>query len=185
MKRILTLFMIAVFVCASTIYAQTPATPTQNPTPAKKDEDCGCDIKLPEGRVAIVNGIKVTVQEIDEPIKDKIKELQEQIIESRKNEVDLLINARLLDIEAKKRGVSAEKILQTDVESKLIEPTDAEAQRFYQQNADKLQGSFNDLKPNILAYLRAERMRIQAKKLADQLRATAQVKIVGQATPPA
>src|SRR5689334_18460527 len=123
MKRILSMFMIAAFVCANTLYAQTPATQTQNQTPAKKDEDCGCEVKFPEGRAAIVNGVKVTIQEIDEPIKDKIQELQEGIVESRKNEVDLLINARLLDIEAKKRGVSAEKILQLEVESKIIAPT--------------------------------------------------------------
>lgn len=184
MKRVITSFMIAAFVCASPIYAQTPAAPTQNQAPAKKDEDCGCEVKFPEGRAAIVNGLKVTVDEIDEPIKDKIKEMQEQIIESRKNEVDLLINARLLDVEAKKRGVSAEKILQTDVESKLIEPTDADAQRFYDQNRAQLQGQFSEMKPQILAYLRAERMRIQAKRLADQLRTTAQVKILAPATPP-
>src|SRR5581483_6748248 len=137
MKRVLTCLMITAFVCAGTVYAQIPAPQTQNPAapPAKKDEDCGCEVKLPEGRAAIVNGIKVTVEEIDAPIKDKIKDLQDQIIESRKNEVDLLINARLLDIEAKKRGITAEKILQTEVEGKLVEPTDAEAQRFYQQNA--------------------------------------------------
>jgi len=184
MKRVLTSFMIAALVCASTIYAQTPATQPQNQTPAKKDEDCGCEVKLPEGRAAIVNGVKVTIEEIDEPIKDKIKEMREQIIESRKQEVDLLINARLLDIEAKKRGVSAEKILQTDVESKLIAPTDADAQRFYDQNRAQLQGEFSEMKPQILAYLRAERMRVQAKRLAEQLRTTAQVKILAQATPP-
>jgi protein-disulfide isomerase len=185
MKRVLSVLMIAAFVCAGTAAAQIPPPQTQKPAPAKQpDEDCGCEVKLPEGRVAIVNGVKVTVQEIDEPIKAKIKELQDQIVDSRKNEVDLLINARLLDIEAKKRGVSAEKILQTDVESKLIEPTEAEALNFYKLNQDKLQDDFNNLKPNILAYLRAERMRIQSKRLADQMRATAQVKILGQATPP-
>ncbi|HJQ24124.1 MAG TPA: thioredoxin domain-containing protein [Blastocatellia bacterium] len=186
MKRVLTLFMIVAFVCACTVYAQIPAPQTQpQPSaPQKKDEDCGCEVKIPEGRAAIVNGVKVSVDEIDEPIKNKIKELQDQIVETRKNEVDLLINARLLDIEAKKRGITAEKILQTDVESKVIEPTEAEAQRFYQQNQTQLQGDYNDLKPSILAYLRAERMRIQAKRLADQLRATAQVKILGAATPP-
>src|SRR5205085_5495473 len=105
-------------------------------------------------------------------------------IESRKNEIDLLINARLLDIEAKKRGISAEKILQLEVENKLVEPTDADAQRFYDQNRAQLQGDFNSLKPQIIGYLRAERMRQMAKRLADQMRATAQVKILGQATPP-
>jgi protein-disulfide isomerase len=183
MKRVLTLFMIAACVCAN-IYAQIPAPQTQNQTPAKKDEDCGCEVKLPEGRAAIVNGVKVTIQEIDEPIKNKVQELQEQIIESRKQEVDTLINARLLDIEAKKRGVSAEKILQTDVQSKVVEPTDADAQRFYDQNRAQLQGEFSEIKPQILAYLRAERMRVHAKRLADQLRATAQIKILATATPP-
>lgn len=180
MKRILTLFIFAAFVCAANIYAQPPTVQT----PAKKDEDCGCEVKFPEGRAAIVNGVKVTIDEIDEPIKNKIKELQEQIIESRKNEVDLLINARLLDIEAKKRGISAEKILQLEVESKIIAPTDADAQRFYDQNKSQLQGEFPELKAQILAYLHGERMRVFAKRLADQLRTTAQVKILAPATPP-
>src|ERR1043165_9980537 len=156
MKRVLTMFMIVAFVCACTVYAQIPAPQTQSQppqaAPQKNDEDCGCEVKYPEGRAAIVNGVKVSVDEIDEPIKNKIKELQDQIVETRKNEVDLLINARLLDIEAKKRGISAEKILQAEVESKIIAPTDAEAQRFYDQNRDQLQGEFNELKPQILAY---------------------------------
>ena len=76
MKRVLTLFMITACVCAN-IYAQIPAPQTQNQTPAKKDEDCGCEVKLPEGRAAIVNGVKVTIQEIDEPIKNKVQELQD------------------------------------------------------------------------------------------------------------
>src|SRR5947208_12128780 len=67
MKRVLTLLIVAAFVCAGTVYAQIPAPQTQNPPPpAEKDEDCGCDVKLPEGRAAIVNGIKVTDQDIDE-----------------------------------------------------------------------------------------------------------------------
>jgi protein-disulfide isomerase len=161
--------------------AQTQAA--DNPA-SKKDEDCGCEAKIPDGRAGIVNGVKVSVAEIDVPIKDKIKELQDQVVEARKAELDLLINARLLDVEAKKRGVSAEKILQTEVEAKLIEPADADAQTFYNQNRDQIQGDFKDVKGQILAYLRGERMRIQAKRLADQLRSTAQIKITAQPTPP-
>jgi protein-disulfide isomerase len=183
MKRVLTLWIVTVLVCAN-IYAQIPAPQIQNPPPAKKDDECGCEVKLPEGRAAIVNGVKVTIDEIDEPIKNKIKELQQQIIETRKTEVDTLINARLLDVEAKKRGISAEKILQVEIENKIIEPTDAEAQRFYDQNRAQLQGEFSELKPQILAYLKGERARVQAKRLVDQLRATAQVKVIAQATPP-
>ncbi|MFL6214747.1 MAG: thioredoxin domain-containing protein [Blastocatellia bacterium] len=183
MKRILLLIMLTAFVCANA-YAQIPPPQNVNQAPAKKDDECGCEVKLPEGRVAIVSGVKVTLDEIDEPIKNKVTELQDQIVEMRKAQVDTLINARLLDAEARKRGVTAEKILETEVENKIIAPTEADVQRFYDQNRANLQGDFNNLKPQILAYLRAERMRVAAKRLADQLRATAQIKILGTATPP-
>jgi protein-disulfide isomerase len=183
MKRVVLLMMLTAFVCANA-YAQIPPPQNVNQAPAKKDDECGCEVKLPEGRAAIVNGVKVTLDEIDEPIKNKISEMQDQIVEMRKSQVDTLINARLLDAEAKKRGVTAEKILETEVENKVVPPTDAEAQRFYDQNRANLQGDFADLKPQILAYLRADRRRIAAKRLADQLRATAQIKVVGTATPP-
>src|SRR5207237_6082603 len=71
-----------------------------------------------------------------------------------------------------------------EVENKVIAPTEADAQRFYDQNRNNLQGDYNSLKPQILAYLRAERMRVVARRLADQLRATAQIKMLGTATPP-
>jgi protein-disulfide isomerase len=183
MKRVWLLIMLAAFVCANA-YAQIPPPQNVNQAPANKNDECGCEVKLPEGRAAIVNGVKVTLDEIDEPIKNKVKDMQDQIVEMRKAQVDTLINARLLDVEAKKRGVTAEKILETEVENKVIAPTDADAQRFYDQNRANLQGEFNELKPQILAYLRAERMRVAAKRLADQLRATAQIKILGTATPP-
>lgn len=184
MKRVFSLIIISISVCGVMARPQMTAASTQDPAAAKKDEDCGCDVKVPEGRAAIVNGVKISVEEIDEPIKDRIKELQSQVIEARKQEVDLLINSRLLDAEAKKRGVSAEKILQTEVEAKLIEPTDADAQKFYEQNRTQIQGEFKDVKPQIVGYLRGERMRIQAKRLADQLRSPVQVKILAPATPP-
>ena len=183
MKRMVLLLIVAAFVCANA-HAQIPPPQNVNQAPAKKDEDCGCEVKYPEGRVAIVNGVKITLDEIDEPIKNRIKELQDQIVAARKAQVDTQINARLLDIEAKKRGVTAEQILLTDVESKVIPPTDAEAQRFYDMNRENLQGTYNELKPQILAYLKTERSRAVAKRLADQLRATAQIKILGEATPP-
>src|SRR6201999_3908658 len=106
MKRFFALFIIAAFVCAQVARAQVILPQNQNPAPDKKAEDCGCEVKIPDGVAGMVNGVKVTVEEIDAPVKDKIQELQEQLINSRKGELDLLINARLLDIEAKKRGIT-------------------------------------------------------------------------------
>jgi protein-disulfide isomerase len=164
---------------------QPPATLQPPAAQEKKEEDCGCEAKVPSDTAAIVNGVKIMMKDIDEPVKDKIKELQNQVVEARKRQVNLMINTKLLEAEAKKRGITSERILEAEVVAKVKEPTEAEAQAFYQQNRDKIQGEFKDVKASIVAYIRNERQGVEAKNLADRLRATSQVKVlVENPTPP-
>jgi protein-disulfide isomerase len=151
----------------------------------KKEEDCGCEAKTPTDTYAVVNDVKISVKEIDDAIKDKIKELQDQIVEARKQELNLQINSRLLEAEAKKRGTTANELIRQEVITKVKEPTEAEAREFYDVNKSRIQGEYKEVKAQIVAYLRQEREREAAKRLADQLRAGAQVKILSEnVTPP-
>ena len=165
---------------------QPPAPVTSQPEPqVKKEEDCGCEAKVPSDTAAIVNGVKIMMKDIDEPVNGKIKELQNQVVEARKRQVNQMINSKLLEAEAKKRGISADRILEMEVISKVKEPTEAEVQAFYQQNRDKIQGEFKDVKASIIAYMRNERQAQEAKQLADRLRAATPVKIMAEnPTPP-
>src|SRR6185295_15617938 len=123
-----------------------PVGPLQPPAAQeKKEEDCGCDAKIPSDTAAIVNGVKIMMKDIDEPVNTKIKELQNQVVEARKRQVIVMINAKLLEAEAKKRGISADRILEMEVISKVKDPTEAEVQAFYQQNRDKIQGELKDV----------------------------------------
>src|SRR5262249_10915885 len=100
-------------------------------------------------------------------------------------ELDLQINSRLLEAEAARLGVSADKLLEREVTQKIKEPTEAQAQAFYDQNKSRLQGEFKDVKEQIINYLRNQAQGEEAKKLADRLRAKAQVKVlVESVTPP-
>lgn len=167
-----------------------PASPLQPPVmadpkaepQAKKEEDCGCEAKIPSDTAAIVNGAKIMIKDIDEPVKDKIKELQNQVIEARKRQLIILINSKLLEAEAKKRGISSDRLLEMEVVSKVKEPTDAEADAFYQQNRDKIQGEFKDVKASILSYLRNQRQGELAKGLAERLGAAMSVKVMAENT---
>jgi protein-disulfide isomerase len=154
--------------------------------PQTASDPCGCEDKPEVNILAVIDGVKITKKELGSDTQNKISELQNEVIKARSAELDLLINSYLLEAEAKRRGQTAAELLQTDVINKVTQPTDTEAEVFYNQRKDKLTEDFKTLKPEIIEYLRAERQRVEAQKFAAMLRAAANVKILVQdVTPPA
>ncbi len=151
----------------------------------KKEADCGCEAKAPPDVLGMVNGVNIAMKDVDEPIKDRVQQLQNQVVEARKHQLDIEINARLLEAEAARLGITAEKLLERAVGIKLKQPTEAEAQTFYDQNRSRIQGEFKDLKEQIINYLRSQSKEEEAKRFADRLRVRVQVKVlVESVTPP-
>jgi hypothetical protein len=145
----------------------------------KTAEACGCELSVPEV-LAIVNGTKLVLSDINTPnnkIAEQVADLQKQVVEARQRELELQINSKLLKAEARRRKTTTTKLLETDVLAKTQPPTDAEAQTFYEANKARIQGDFNSVKNDIINYLREERQREEAGKLAARLRSAAQVKV--------
>lgn len=169
-------YLFVLFVYASTAPAQ----------------DCGCEGKpLPEV-LSIVNGVKITAKDLDPATESRVAELKRQVIEARKAELDLQINSRLLEAEAKKRTITSTKLLEEEVVKKAAEPTEADARALYNEQKARLAGTseqlveFDQVKDRIIAHLRAQHRQEVAKKFAEQLRAAADLKLlVDTATPPA
>lgn len=121
--------------------------------------------------LAVVNGVAISTRDIEKTTGEQIRNLQSQVTEARKRELDLIINSKLLALEAKKRGITTTKLLEQEVVAKVTPPTQAEAQTFYDQNKARIQEDFNSVKEDIVRYLLGERGRVEAKKFADGLRA--------------
>ncbi len=217
MKRLNRFLLLALLACAPTVSAQTrparpapnrtaaPAarpTPTPTPTPqtpvlnvvapTPTPHPCGCEDKpLPEV-LAVVNGVRVTRADISPQTQQRIEQLQQEVADARKRELDLQINSILLEAEAKKRGISSTKLIEDEVIAKFIHPTDADVQTFFDQNKSRIDAQagravqLSEVRENILNFLREQRQQDEAKKLADRLRAASDVKVlVPEATPPA
>lgn len=167
--------------------AQPTPTPASSPSSAAgaTADSCACEGEpLPEV-VAVVNGIKITKQEIDAQTRRQVDEMQKNVVQARQRELDLQINSRLLEAEAKKRGTTTAKLLDTEIVAKTPEPTGAEAQTFYNANQSQINRPFADVQAEIISYLREQRQRDEAKKFADRLRAASNVKILlPNAAPP-
>jgi len=146
--------------------------------------DCGCEDKpLPE-ILGVVNGIKITKQDLSPETRARVEELHRKVIEARARELDLQIDSMLLEAEAKKRGVTPSQVIKDEVIAKVQAPTEADAQAFYEKNKASIQAEFKDEKNNILEFLRYRRQQELAQKLAEQLRTAAGVKIIAKPSAP-
>jgi protein-disulfide isomerase len=153
------------------------------PLAAQKVEDCGCEDKpLPEV-LGVVNGVKITKQDLSPETRSRVEQLQQQVVEARQRELDLQIDSMLLESEAKKRGVTPSQLVKDEVIAKVSAPTDAEVQAFYDKNKSTIKAELKDARNDIVEYLRYQRQQEQAQKLSDRLRAAAQVKVLGKASP--
>jgi len=182
MLRLTYVLILLSFAFTSTAKSQTPPSPT---TP-QKPVDCACESQVLPETLAIVNGVKITSADIRKATGNSVGPLQAQVVEARKRELDLLINSKLLAIEAKKRGISTVKLLEQEVLAKVKRPTSSEAQAFYDQNKTRINKEFTEVVDDIISYLSDQRQQQEAKKFADTLRAASEVKVnVTEITPPA
>ena len=195
-----TIYGVIVLIIALTPMArsQTPTTGPKNaatlpvgqvatkPKANSTTDDCACDSQILPEVLSIVNGISITSKDIEKATGEKVRQLQRQVIEARKRELDLMINSKLLATEAKKRGISTTKLLEQEVAAKVKRPTPAEAQAFYDQNKARINEEFKDVAEEISAYMLDQRQRTEAKKFADGLREASETKVlVTEVTPPA
>ena len=182
MRRLTYALILLSFACVSAARSQTPKPPTSIPA----SENCACESQVLPETLAVVNGVKITAADIKKATGDPVIQLQRQVIEGRKRELDLLINSKLLSLEAKKRGISTVKLLEQEVVTKVKRPTQAEAQAFFDQNKARIKGEFKEVADDIVMYLLEQRQRDEAKKFADTLRTANEVKVlVSEVTPPA
>jgi protein-disulfide isomerase len=172
--------------------AQTPARrPTPTPTPAANRpqgenpptpatlEDCGCEAgPLPEV-LATVNGIKITPADLRPAIVQQIQALQQNVVEARKQILDVKVNSILLDAEAKKRGVTTAKLFEDEVTNKTVQPTAADAQTYFTQNRQQIEQEagqpvdFAEIRDQIIAFLLRQRQDERSNQLANGLRVAA------------
>lgn len=195
MSRTIYAFMVLITALTPVVKSQTvTANPANTTTPPVKQtgglsnsmiEDCACESQILPETLAIVNKIKISSNDINKSTHQAVSELQRKVIKARKNELDLTINSKLLEIEAKKRGLSTTKLLEQEVVAKVKRPTPAEAQAFYDQNKARISEDFNEVADEITGYLMDQRQRIEAKRFADELRKTSETKVlVTEVTPP-
>jgi protein-disulfide isomerase len=124
---------------------------------------------------ATVNGREITSADIEESLRPLVFNVQAQVYALRNQELDVKINDALLEQEAQKRNVTARALLDAEVTSKLTPVTEAEAQKFYDENKERINGDFAQLKSQVISYLAEQARQKATLAFAQRLRESATV----------
>lgn len=133
---------------------------------------------------AIVSGKRVTSGDIEDALKPLIFSIQEQVYTLRKQALDTKINDLLLEGEAKKRNIAAAALFDSEVVPRVKPVTEGDARRFYEENKDRVQGSFDELRPQVIQYLQNQAQAKAAEEYALELRKGASLQVFLKAPEP-
>jgi protein-disulfide isomerase len=135
--------------------------------------------------LATVNDKQITMGDIENSLRPLIFSVQEQVYALRKQDLELKVNDTLLTQAAQKKGITTRALLESEVSAKVPPVTDAQAQKFFDENKDRISGEFAQLKTQIIQYMQESKEREATVAFADQLRraSTLQINLTAPESP--
>src|SRR6267154_2270781 len=120
--------------------------------------------------VATVGGQPITEEELLDTLgPQQAMQLRTQEYEAKSKALDSLIRLKLVQAEAKKRGIPAEKLIEQEVESKVPDPTDGEVEAYF-WGQNRAGATLEQVKEEYRASLKQLKLRKARQVYADSLR---------------
>lgn len=133
---------------------------------------------------ARVGGEVITLEEVERAVQPQLGELAKQRYEILGGKLEQLIGERLLAQEARRRNVSVEQLLKTEVYMKTPEIPDDDVTAFINQNRAQLaKMEDEELRLNVWDYLRHQKVSEQRKAYVRALRDQAKVAVLLEEPP--
>lgn len=114
--------------------------------------------------------------DLDPKMRATVEGIDKEIEEMRRTALEDQIGTYLLEAEAKKRKVTLQQLLDTEVNSRITPPTEAEMKAFFDSNRAQIgTDDYNSVRPQIVEYLRQQSVQKQVGELVNRLRMTTPV----------
>src|SRR5262249_17495983 len=132
------------------------------------------------GPIAVVAGQPIYEQDLMAVAGPSLLDLQKQEYKTKRDALNQLIRKKLIEVDAKKKGVSTKELLKQEVDSKTQEPTDDEAKGYYLAVKNETSLPFDQVKSQVKQLLKGVEIEQARQKYADSLREKAEVSIALQ-----
>jgi thiol-disulfide isomerase/thioredoxin len=107
--------------------------------------------------LAVVGGVDITESEVADLMASQLMRVDQERYDLLKQGVEQVVADRLMELEAKKRGISVEELTSQEVEAKVTEPTEADVDAFYEERKDRIRQPKEEATGQIRDYLLRER----------------------------
>ena len=154
------------------------AAPSAQPTP---DQPAGSASTT----IAIVNDLTISATDIEPQVRSTIEndpdpylrafyeDREKATKEARERALTARISSLLLTVEAKKRGLSTEDLIDREVNGKITPPSEAEIRAIYDANRAQLgNADLESVRPQLVNYLRGQRSEELYAALVNRLKMT-------------
>lgn len=131
--------------------------------------------------LADVNGIAISTDEVEKALGAPLTKLQEQLYAMKRQQLDVLIDERVLTQEAAQRGVSTAALLDTEVTAKVGLVTEREIDTIYETHKSQFTGDETTVRGQIRAHLQMQKLAVQRQAFLHTLRSQAVVRVYLQA----
>lgn len=155
----------AALVCASLFIAGSAWAQSSDSTKAKQP-------------LAVVEGQGITEDDLLPMVQGQLRPLREQEYQIKKRALENLINQKVLEAEAKKKGLTTEKLLEQEVDSKIPAPTDAELSAYYLAQKAQLNRPFEEVKAQLSQSFKQAKIQQARQDYSTRLREQAKISIL-------
>lgn len=128
--------------------------------------------------LATVDGQPITEDDLLPQVQGQLRPLRDQEYQIKKKALDNLITQRIVEAEAKKKGLSTEKLYEQEVDAKVAEPTDMELNAIYTMQKEQLNRPFEEVKAQIQQNLKRAKIQQARQEYSAHLREQAKVSVL-------
>ena len=131
----------------------------------------------PKQPVATVDGQPIYDQDLASSVEGQLQPLRNQEFEIKRKALDNLIEQKMLEAAAKKQGLTTEKLLDQEVNSKVPDPSDAELQGYY-LGLNRVTLPFAEVKTKLRDSYKQAKIRQAREEYLKTLRAASKVVVL-------
>jgi len=126
--------------------------------------------------VAVIAGKAVYEDELLPLLEEQIQQLRNEEYEIKSRALDKLIEQKLLDAAASRKGVTTDKLIEQEISSKVSDPSDSEIEAFYLGQRERR--PLEEVKPRLREALKQAKLEQVRDAYMDRLRREANVAIL-------